>query len=300
MNLLILIAPRAVPGMRPDVPGPKGAPSRTEAKLEGSQRGECCRAQHGAPTLKGMPVAQGYQAVRRPGTPHPGRAVVDFDRSWQLVKDLTETMLDAPGVGLAAPQIGVSLRVFTYPRGRQRPRPPRHTPSLSSEGEPEEDDEGCLSLPPPRAAVPHPAAAPRAVRRASTCTATPVTLEGTELLARLVQHETDPSTASCHRPARQEQRKLAMKAIREPSVRHAPSPRSSLAATPPNGSHRERASAARFAGTPAAALPTLRALAASRHDVAAVLTRPDAPVGRAENAPRRRWPSSRRSSGSRH
>ena len=35
-----------------------------------------------------------------------------------------------------------------------------------------------------------------------------------------------------------------------------------------------------FAGTPAAALPTLRALAASRHEVAAVVTRPDAPVGR--------------------
>jgi len=30
------------------------------------------------------------------------------------VKDLTDTMLDAPGVGLAAPQIGVGLRVFTY------------------------------------------------------------------------------------------------------------------------------------------------------------------------------------------
>ena len=35
-----------------------------------------------------------------------------------------------------------------------------------------------------------------------------------------------------------------------------------------------------FAGTPAAALPTLRALADSRHEVAAVVTRPDAPVGR--------------------
>ena len=35
-----------------------------------------------------------------------------------------------------------------------------------------------------------------------------------------------------------------------------------------------------FAGTPAAALPTLRALASSRHEVAAVVTRPDAPVGR--------------------
>ena len=35
-----------------------------------------------------------------------------------------------------------------------------------------------------------------------------------------------------------------------------------------------------FAGTPAPALPTLRALVASRHTVAAVVTRPDAPVGR--------------------
>ena len=41
--------------------------------------------------------------------------VKDFDKQIRnLVKDLTETMLEAPGVGLAAPQIGVSLRVFTY------------------------------------------------------------------------------------------------------------------------------------------------------------------------------------------
>ena len=42
----------------------------------------------------------------------PAAAVVDFDRELsQLVKDLTDTMLDAPGAGLAAPQLGVSLRV---------------------------------------------------------------------------------------------------------------------------------------------------------------------------------------------
>ena len=41
-----------------------------------------------------------------------------------------------------------------------------------------------------------------------------------------------------------------------------------------------------FAGTPAAALPTLRALAASRHTVAAVVTRPDAPVGRGKKMQR--------------
>ena len=45
----------------------------------------------------------------------PADPVTDFDAELRrLVKDLTDTMLDAPGVGLAAPQIGVSLRVFTY------------------------------------------------------------------------------------------------------------------------------------------------------------------------------------------
>ena len=41
--------------------------------------------------------------------------VRDFDAELRkLVKDLTDTMMDAPGAGLAAPQIGVGLRVFTY------------------------------------------------------------------------------------------------------------------------------------------------------------------------------------------
>ena len=45
----------------------------------------------------------------------PAEPVTSFDAELQrLVKDLTDTMMDAPGVGLAAPQIGVGLRVFTY------------------------------------------------------------------------------------------------------------------------------------------------------------------------------------------
>ena len=41
--------------------------------------------------------------------------VTSFDKELRnLIKDLEDTMLDAPGVGLAAPQLGVSLRVFTY------------------------------------------------------------------------------------------------------------------------------------------------------------------------------------------
>ena len=58
------------------------------------------------------------QPIRLLGDPvltTPAEEVTTFDKELRvLVKDLTETMLDAPGAGLAAPQIGVSLRVFTY------------------------------------------------------------------------------------------------------------------------------------------------------------------------------------------
>ena len=58
------------------------------------------------------------QPIRLFGDPvlrTPATAVVDFDKELRrLVQDLTDTMLEAPGAGLAAPQIGVGLRVFTW------------------------------------------------------------------------------------------------------------------------------------------------------------------------------------------
>ena len=77
----------------------------------------------------------------------PAEPVRDFDAELRrLVKDLTDTMLDAPGVGLAAPQIGVGLRVFTYHVDSDEPG---HliNPSLDLSEEDDEDDEGCLSFP---------------------------------------------------------------------------------------------------------------------------------------------------------
>src|ERR671933_2410948 len=65
---------------------------------------------------EGMRVA--VKTIRLFGDPvlrTPAEPVDDFDKELRtLVKDMTDTMLDAPGSGLAAPQIGVSLRVFTY------------------------------------------------------------------------------------------------------------------------------------------------------------------------------------------
>ena len=60
----------------------------------------------------------GLRPIRLLGDPvlrTKAEVVTTFDKELRtLVKDLTDTMMDAPGVGLAAPQIGVSLRVFTY------------------------------------------------------------------------------------------------------------------------------------------------------------------------------------------
>ncbi len=76
----------------------------------------------------------------------PAEPVRDFDAELRkLVKDLTDTMMDAPGLGLAAPQIGVGLRVFTYYVDDELGH--LINPSLDLSAETETDDEGCLSFP---------------------------------------------------------------------------------------------------------------------------------------------------------
>ena len=100
----------------------------------------------------------------------PAEPVVDFDRELrQLVKDLTETMMDAPGAGLAAPQIGVGLRVFTYWIDGELGH--LVNPDLDLSTELQEGEEGCLSV--PRAAVRDPAGAADAWPRASTSSVSP-------------------------------------------------------------------------------------------------------------------------------
>jgi peptide deformylase len=145
----------------------------------------------------------------------PAEPVRDFDRELQkLVEDLTETMLDAPGVGLAAPQIGVSLRVFTFHCGDDDGEYGHLiNPELDLAGDEEEDDEGCLSLPGLTFPTPR---APRVIATGLDMHGEPITIEGTELLARCVQHETDHLDGILFIDRMdKKQRKLAMKAIRE-------------------------------------------------------------------------------------
>jgi peptide deformylase len=118
----------------------------------------------------------------------PARPVAEFDASLRaLAEDMLETMYAAPGVGLAAPQVGVSLRLFTFDDGETGPLVMAN-PVLSGAAGSALEEEGCLSIPGPY----HPT--PRAA--SVTCSGLdvegrPYELSGEGLLARIFQHETD-------------------------------------------------------------------------------------------------------------
>ena len=113
--------------------------------------------------------------------------VTDFDKELRtLVADLTETMLDAPGAGLAAPQIGVGLRVFTWHVDGTLGH--LVNPVLDLTEEEQDGEEGCLSFPGLRCEVTR---AHGVVARGRDMYGEPVSIVGTELLARAIQHETD-------------------------------------------------------------------------------------------------------------
>ncbi len=118
----------------------------------------------------------------------PAAAVTTFDKELRtLVTDLTDSMLEAPGVGLAAPQLGVSLRVFVYDIDDvvgHLVNPVLHFPS----DEEQDGEEGCLSLP---GLTFDCRRREHVVAHGQNFYGDPVTIEGSALLARCVQHETD-------------------------------------------------------------------------------------------------------------
>lgn len=155
------------------------------------------------------------QPIRHFGDPvlvTPASKVVDFDKELRkLVKDLTQTMLDAPGAGLAAPQIGVPLRVFVWDVDEALGH--LINPTLDLSEEIQEGDEGCLSF--PDLVYPTPRAL-RAVAKGFNIHGEPITVEGTELLARALQHETDHLNGILFIDRFSDaDRKLAMKEIRD-------------------------------------------------------------------------------------
>jgi peptide deformylase len=155
------------------------------------------------------------QSIRLFGDPvllSPSSLVVDFDKELRvLVADLTETMHGAPGAGLAAPQIGVPLRVFVWDINDELGH--LINPSLDLSDELQEGEEGCLSFPELSYETPR---AARAVARGWNMYGDPIIVEGSELLARALQHETDhlDGILFINRLSAMD-RKIAMKEIRE-------------------------------------------------------------------------------------
>jgi peptide deformylase len=155
------------------------------------------------------------QPIRLFGDPvlvTPASEVVDFDKELrQLVADLTQTMQAAPGAGLAAPQIGVPLRVFVWDIDDEIGH--LVNPSLDLSSEMQDGEEGCLSFPNLVYETPR---AFKAVAKGFNMHGEPVVIEGTELLARCLQHETDHLNGILFIDRMNTvQRKLAMKEVRE-------------------------------------------------------------------------------------
>ncbi len=123
----------------------------------------------------------------------PGKPVTDFGPEFQqLVEDMAETMYAAPGVGLAAPQIGVSLRLFVIDvaTGDDEPSDLRvftNPELLELEGS-VLFDEGCLSFPGAREEIER---AERVRVRALDRHGEAFELEADGLLAIAIQHEND-------------------------------------------------------------------------------------------------------------
>jgi len=125
---------------------------------------------------------------------HP---VTEFnDELRQLVMDMFETMDAAPGVGLAAPQVGVPLRVFVYdyptddgePRRGVAVNPELLISPIDVRDPDATDEEGCLSFPGERYPL---LRAERALLRAVDAEGMPFEFECDGWFARIMQHEFD-------------------------------------------------------------------------------------------------------------
>jgi peptide deformylase len=108
-----------------------------------------------------------------------------------LIDDMIETMYAAPGIGLAAPQVGVALRIFVLDLSVGRDPAALHVminPEFVERDGMQLEEEGCLSVPGFTSTVARPQ---RVVVKGLNRQGETQTLEGTGLMARALQHEID-------------------------------------------------------------------------------------------------------------
>jgi peptide deformylase len=123
---------------------------------------------------------------------HPAEPIKNVDGKLQaLIEDMFETLYAAPGLGLAAPQVGAPIQLFVYDMGIREGEHERKiiiNPTIvEQEGEIAEE-EGCLSLPDYREVVKR---AARVLLKGYDRDGKEIALEAKGLEARLFQHELD-------------------------------------------------------------------------------------------------------------
>lgn len=127
----------------------------------------------------------GHPVLIRPAVPVEDPTAPEIRR---LIADMAETMADATGIGLAAPQVHVGLRLFVW-RGGAGNVLALINPEVEPVGdETEHGWEGCLSIPGLRGCVPR---AARVRFRGLDAEGQPFEGEAAGLAARVIQHETD-------------------------------------------------------------------------------------------------------------
>jgi peptide deformylase len=108
-----------------------------------------------------------------------------------LINDMIETMYAAPGIGLAAPQVGMPLKLFVIDLSLGKDPAALHVmmnPQFVEREGMQLEEEGCLSIPGFNATVARPK---RVVVKGLNREMAEYTIEGTGLLARALQHEVD-------------------------------------------------------------------------------------------------------------
>jgi peptide deformylase len=135
-----------------------------------------------------LPIHEFPAAVLR----RKAEPVVTIDATLQrLIDAMIQTMYDAPGIGLAAPQVGVSLRLFVVDVSGGRDAQALMTfinPEMINREGRIQEDEGCLSLPGVYGPTPR---ATHVIMRGMNRSGETVEVEGEGLLARAFQHEMD-------------------------------------------------------------------------------------------------------------
>jgi peptide deformylase len=162
--------------------------------------------------------------IRQLGDPvlrEVARPVERFDAALaRLAGDMMETMYDAPGVGLAAPQVGVSLRLVVFDDGDGQGGRILVNPEIDGLVGEQVLEEGCLSV---RGPYSETARATHVRARGQSLTGEPVEFQAEGLLARIMQHEVDHLDGKLFIDRiSDEARREVMRQLREQEIRGGP------------------------------------------------------------------------------